>query len=572
MRASDLVFATQREDPRDAEVASHRLLVRGGYMRALASGVWSLLPLGFRVLERIGAIVAEEFDRAGGNQLLLPALHPVELWEETGRNVTMDDVLMRVDSKLGSLVLGPTHEEAVIAAVGPDLASYRSLPAFVYQIQTKFRDEPRARFGLMRTREFVMADGYTFDVDREHMRVSYQRVYEAYLRVYRRLGLKAVPVEADAGAIGGDVNHEFMVPSAIGEDHFASCRACGYQANVEAARRGRGPDRALPPIEQPRVYATPGAPGVREAIAALRAEGAPVDDDGMLKCMVAYDDAGRTTLVLVPGQRSVRLPRGWRLAGEEAFRPEGPFVLGYVGPVGMREAGVRIVADPMIRERPWWATGNNAEGEHVVGVRVGVDFEVDDWIEVVEVVDGDPCPRCGAPLALVRAVEVGHTFQLGQLYSSRMSRGTFVGEDGATHPFWMGCYGIGVSRLIAVIAEEYQRDGGLAWPLEIAPFQVAVVPAGSSDDVAATAASIAEELERMGRRVLLEDRGLSFGVAARDQELVGAPLWVVVGARSLARGEVELRNRVDGRTLTVQLRDVAQAVDAEAGRIGERAD
>jgi prolyl-tRNA synthetase len=242
MRASDLVFQTQREDPHDAEVASHRLLVRGGYIRALASGVFSFLPLGFRVLERISRVIVEEWDRVGGNQVLLPALHPRELWDETGRSVTMDDVLMRVDSKLGELVLGPTHEEAVIAAVAPDLPSYRALPAFVYQIQTKFRDEPRARFGLMRTREFLMADGYTFDADRDGMRSSYQRIYDAYGRIYARLGLAAIPVEADAGSIGGDVNHEFMVASAIGEDRFASCGQCGYRANVEAARRGQGPE------------------------------------------------------------------------------------------------------------------------------------------------------------------------------------------------------------------------------------------------------------------------------------------------------------------------------------------
>jgi len=569
MRASDLVFQTQREDPHEAEVASHRLLVRGGYIRALASGVWSFLPLGFRVLERISAIVAEEWDRAGGNQLLLPALHPIELWQETGRNVTMDDVLMRVDSKLGELVLGPTHEEAVIWSVAPDLPSYRSLPAFVYQIQTKFRDEPRARFGLMRTREFLMADGYTFDADRDGMRTAYQRVYEAYERIYRRLGLAAVPVEADAGSIGGDVNHEFMVASAIGEDHFASCAACGYRANVEAARRGAGPSVELPALEGPVVYQTPGAPGVVEALAALAAKGAPVDAGSMLKCMVAYDPEGNTTLLLVPGQRTVRLPRGWRLAGEEAFAPRGPFVQGYVGPVGMRESGVRLVADPAVRERAWWATGNNREGEHVVGVRLGVDFEVDAWLDLVEVETGDPCPRCGEPLALVRAVEVGHTFQLGTTYSAKMARGIFVGADGQRHPYWMGCYGIGVSRLVAVIAEEYQREGGIAWPLEVAPFEVAVLPAGRTTEVAAAAASIAEELERLGHRVILEDRDLSFGAAAADEELVGSPIWVVVGARSLARGVVEVRNRLHGTTVEAGLRDVASTVEAEAGRTGD---
>jgi len=569
MRASDLVFQTQREDPHDAEVASHRLLVRGGYIRALASGVFSFLPLGFRVLERISRVIVEEWDRIGGNQVLLPALHPRELWDETGRSVTMDDVLMRVDSKLGELVLGPTHEEAVIAAVAPDLPSYRALPAFVYQIQTKFRDEPRARFGLMRTREFLMADGYTFDADRDGMRSSYQRIYDAYGRIYARLGLAAIPVEADAGSIGGDVNHEFMVASAIGEDRFASCGQCGYRANVEAARRGQGPEVPVPPLAAPTVYRTPGAPGVTEALAALAAQGAPVDDNAMLKCLVAYDPEGRTALLLVPGRRQARVPHGWRLAGEEAFAPQGPFALGYVGPLGMRERGVRLVADPSIRERAWWATGNNVEGEHIVGVRLGVDFNVDEWLDLVEVVDGDPCARCGAELALRRAVEVGHTFQLGVTYSAKMARGTFTSDDGKPHPYWMGCYGIGVSRLVAVIAEEYQRGGGIAWPLEVAPFEVAVLPAGKGEELAAAARGIAEELEGVGRRVILEDRPVSFGVAAADHELIGAPIWVVVGARALARGEVELRNRISEHERTVSLEDAVAAVAAEIGSIDE---
>ncbi len=563
MRSSQLVFRTRREVPQDAEAASHQLLVRGGYIRRLASGVYSFLPLGYLLLERISAIVSEEFRNAEGNQVLLPALHPTEIWAATGRLAKMADVLFRVESKAGSFVLGPTHEEAVIEAIAPDLASYRDLPAMVYQLQTKFRDEPRARFGLMRTREFIMADGYTFDADQEGMRIAYMKVYRAYQRMFERLGLLAVPVEADAGSIGGDVNHEFMVASAIGEDHFAECANCGYRANIEAAVAGEFSVAEVPEIDGVTVYSTPGAPGVEIAIRALKEQGALVDDSAMLKCMVAVDDRGEPAILLIPGERTLKVPGGYTLAGEEIFGEGSIFCKGYVGPVGMRERGVKILADPSIRARAWWATGNNVDGEHVVGVRIDRDFSVDDYRNLIVVEEGDPCPRCSAQLHLVRAVEVGHTFQLGLTYSSVLPHASFVDPEGARQPYWMGCYGVGVTRLPAVIAEQFIGEGAtaVAWPVEVAPFEVAVVAAGRSAQAADAAERLYQELLARGLRVLLEDRGLSFGNAMGDLELIGPPFVVIAGAKVAAEGVVEVRDRLLGTVEQVALGSCGDRVE-----------
>ncbi len=564
MRSSQLVFRTQREVPQDAEAASHQLLVRGGYIRRLASGVYSFLPLGFLLLERISAIVSEEFRNAEGNQVLLPALHPTEIWAATGRLAKMADVLFRVESKAGSFVLGPTHEEAVIEAVAPDLASYRDLPAMVYQLQTKFRDEPRARFGLMRTREFIMADGYTFDTDQDGMRVAYMKVYRAYQRMFDRLGLLALPVEADAGSIGGDVNHEFMVASAIGEDHFAECGSCGYRANIEAAVPGKFPDADLPGLDGVTVYSTPGAPGVDLAIRALKEQGAPVDDSAMLKCMVAVDGGGEPVIFLIPGERTLKLPGGYSLAGDDLFADGSIFRRGYVGPVGMGVQGVKIFADPAIGARSWWATGNNVDGEHVVGVRVDRDFSVDGYLNLIEVEERDPCPRCSSPLRLIRAVEIGHTFQLGLTYSSVLPQASFVDAAGVRQPYWMGCYGVGVTRLPAVIAEQFIGEGaaGVSWPVEVAPFEVAVVAAGRSAEAADAAGGLYRELLGRGFRTLLEDRGLSFGSAMGDLELIGSPFVVIAGSKVASEGMVEVRDRLNG---TVEQVVIASCTD----RIGE---
>lgn len=562
---SNLVLKTLREAPSDAEAISHQLLLRAGYIRRLASGVYSFLPLGYRVLRKVNQIVEEEFERAGAQQVLLPALQPVEIWEATGRLQTMAEVLMKVESKGGDFVLGPTHEEAVIQSISSELGTYKELPATVYQIQTKFRDETRPRFGLLRTKEFIMADGYSFDEDQDGMRTSYQKMYDAYIRIFERCGIEFFPVEADAGAIGGEVNHEFMAPSAIGEDHFASCESCGYAANVETARsHERTIEHGDLSLAEMRVHVTPDAPGVEAAVKAISDQGVELRPDAMLKCIASISSGGQIVLLLVPGDREARLPAGLTLMTDLDFE-RFPFLRkGYIGPMKMSEHGVRIVADYSVSERQWWATGANVTGSHVSGAVLGRDFFVDQWDSVSVVRDGDPCPRCSHELSLVRSVEVGHTFQLGLTYSSKIPSASFVGADGATHPFWMGCYGIGMTRLPAVIVEYFADAAGIRWPKEIAPYKIGIVSIGASrsETVRSESERLYQELSGKGMEVLYDDRDLGPGVKFADAELIGTPFVLVVGQRGLDSGRLEIRDRMGGTTTEVSLNDVVKYLDS----------
>jgi prolyl-tRNA synthetase len=553
MRMSRLLVRTLREAPADAEVASHQLLVRAGYIRRLASGVYSFLPLGMRVLARVERIIREELDAAGGQEVLLPALHPIELWEQSGRAALFgSDILpaMTVEARGGTFVLGPTHEEVVTVTVGAEVESYRQLPLTVYQIQVKFRDEARPRFGLLRTRELIMADAYSFDVDKEAMQASYRSVFDAYLRIFTRLGLDVTPVEAESGAIGGDVNHEFMVPSAVGEDEFVRCGSCGYAANVEAATRGgvgpdtvRGDPASAPPVVE---HHTPDRPGIGEVVEFF--DDPDVTEASMLKSLAVVDAEGRPTLLLLPGDREARLPSGWRLFEEADFADHPSLVKGYIGPHGHGGHGIRVVADGGVGRPGPWITGSNRADHHVSGALLGRDFTVDGWGSFARVVSGDLCPRCGEPVTLVRSVEAAHTFQLGYKYSEVMPGSTFVAEDGSEAIFSMGCYGMGVSRLLAVVAEEHHDDRGLAWPPEAAPFRVhlAALGAGRSAEVADAAEELYRRLVEGGVDVLYDDRDVSPGVKFADADLLGVPVRLVVGAKGLARGVVEWRSRTTG--------------------------
>lgn len=553
MRMSRLLVRTLREAPADAEVASHQLLVRAGYIRRLASGVYTFLPLGLRVLRHIQEIVRDELDRAECQEVLLPALHPLELWEQSGRAAMFGtDALpaMQVEGRGGSFVLGPTHEEVVTATVGAEVDSYRQLPLTVYQIQVKFRDEARPRFGLLRTRELIMADAYSFDVDQEAMQTSYATVYDAYLRIFERLGLTVFPVEASSGAIGGDVNHEFMVPSVVGEDHFVSCAACGYAANVEAAERTvpfaveapAGDDDADGLVE----YHTPGRGGIDQVVEFFADPSITSSD--LLKCLATFDDEGRATLVLLAGDREARLPNGWRLFEDQDFAAHPTLTKGFIGPFGHQESGIRVVADVGVARPGSWITGANKVDHHTGGVRIGRDVTPDAWGSYAEVVTGDLCPKCSAPVALVRSVEAAHTFQLGYKYSSVMTGAGFVAEDGSEAIFCMGCYGMGVSRLLAVVAEETHDDKGLCWPASLAPFQVhlASLGAGRAPEVAEAADALYARLVAAGVEVLYDDRDVSPGVKFADADLLGIPTRLVVGAKGLARGVVEWRSRATG--------------------------
>ena len=552
MRMSQLLVRTLREAPADAEVASHQLLVRAGYIRRLASGVYSFLPLGLRVLHQVERVIREELDAAGCQELLLPALHPIELWEQSGRAALFgSDALpaMTVDARGGTFVLGPTHEEVVTVTVGAEVDSYRQLPLTVYQVQVKFRDEARPRFGLLRTRELIMADAYSFDVDKEAMQASYRKVFDAYLRIFGRLGLDVVPVEAASGAIGGDVNHEFMVPSAVGEDHFVRCPSCGYAANVEAATRaapGAAPADGDRPPDPMAEHHTPGRPGITDVVDYFADRGVTASD--FLKSMAVFDDEGRPTLLVVPGDREARLPVGWRLFDDADFEAYPAMVKGYIGPTGQQAQGVRVVADLGVARTGSWIVGANRKDHHLTGAVLDRDFTVDDWGSFAQVVAGDGCPRCGAAVELVRSVEAAHTFQLGYKYSEVMPGSNFVAEDGGEAIFSMGCYGMGVSRLLGVVAEEHHDDRGLAWPPEAAPFEVhlCALGAGRSPEVAETADRLYGQLTGAGVEVLYDDRDVSPGVKFADADLLGMPVRLVVGAKGLARGIVEWRSRATG--------------------------
>jgi prolyl-tRNA synthetase len=565
MRMSRLFLRTLREAPADAEVASAQLLIRGGFIRRLASGVYSFLPLGLRVLQNIESVIRQELDAAGGQEVLLPALHPIELWEQSGRAAMFGTEAlpaMVVEGRGGTFVLGPTHEEVATVTVGAEVDSYRQLPLTLYQIQVKFRDEARPRFGLLRTRELIMADAYSFDADKEAMQSSYAAVFEAYLRIFGRLDLEVFPVEARSGAIGGDVNHEFMVPSVVGEDHFVQCTACGYAANTEAAERKvdadsssdpgavtSGPD--APPLVD---HHTPDRPGIEPVVAFFAAAGGvpgqerEVTSADLMKSLAVVDDEGRPILLLVPGDREARLPAGWRLFEDDDFAAHPSLIKGYIGPMGQQEHGIRVVADLGIARGGTWMTGANHRDHHVSGLTLGRDFTVDEWGSFVEVATGDLCPRCGEPVGLVRSVEAAHTFQLGLRYSEVIPGSTFVAEDGSEGRFSMGCYGMGVSRLLAVVAEEHHDDKGLVWPQEVAPYQVALLAlgAGRSPEVAAAADELYAGLVAAGVEVLYDDRDASPGVKFKDADLLGLPVRLVVGAKGLARGVVEWRSRATG--------------------------
>jgi prolyl-tRNA synthetase len=558
MRMSRLLVRTLREAPADAEVASHQLLVRGGFIRRLASGIYSFLPLGLRVLQRIESIIREELDASGCQELLLPALHPRELWEQSGRaKLFGSDALpaMTVEARGGSFVLGPTHEEVVTVTVGAEVDSYRQLPLTVYQIQVKFRDEARPRFGLLRTRELIMCDAYSFDADKKAMQGSYGVVYDAYLRIFARMGLDVSPVEAASGAIGGDVNHEFMVPSDVGEDHFVRCTSCGYAANVEAAERGGFTEPVDPPADATSLeeHHTPDRAGIEQVVAFF--DDPAVTSGDLLKSLAVVDADGRPVLVLLAGDREARLPGGWRLFEDEDFAAHPTLVKGYIGPMGARDAGITVIADRGVSRPGPWITGANRADHHVSGALLGRDFTVDGWGSYAEVASGDACPRCGLEVELVRSVEAAHTFQLGTKYSSVMTGGSLVAEDGEEVIFSMGCYGMGVSRLLAVVAEENHDDRGLVWPAELAPFQVHLVAlgAGRSPEVADAADALYERLEAAGVEVLYDDRDVSPGIKFADADLLGVPVRLVVGSKGVARGVVEWRSRASGDEREVEL-------------------
>jgi len=575
MRMSALFLRTLRDDPADAEIDSHRLLLRAGCIRRVASGIYSWLPLGRRVLAAVEAIVREEMDAAGAQEVLLPIAQPLDLWARTGRDATYGPLMFRLaDRKEAGFCLSPTAEEAITALVAGEYSSYRDLPVNLYQINWKYRDELRPRFGLLRAREFLMKDAYSFHADTDDLRRTYAEMYAAYQRVFTRCGLTFRAVEAQAGEIGGDVNHEFMAVAAIGEDDFVWCTSCDYAANVEAARRHGRLHQEVPAVDAPvdapedapvdaperdRVH-TPDLPGIAGVAAHLG-----VEPSELLKC-IAFDVDGELGLALVPGDREVNpyaltqalAPRSARLYTDDDFvaRPDLP--KGYIGPDFTGAA--LVVADPLVGEERPWVTGANEVDHHVRHAVLGRDFRVDLWADLVSVVSGDPCPRCGERLSVDRGIEVGHVFQLGTKYAEALGA-AYTDADGHDHPMVMGCYGIGVSRIVTAVVEEHHDDRGIVWPDALAPFAVHLVVLPGRGDTAAAVVGAAEalyaDLRAAGVAVLYDDRDASPGVKFADADLLGMPWRVTVGAKGVARGVVERRRRADGTEDELPLAEAA---------------
>ena len=583
---STLFLRTLRDDPADAEVPSHRLLVRGGYVRRVAPGVFTWLPLGHIVYRNVEAIVRDEMNRAGFQEVHFPALLPREPYEQTHRWTEYGDTLFRLqDRKGGDYLLGPTHEEMFTLLVKGEYSSYKDLPLVIYQIQTKYRDEARPRAGILRGREFVMKDSYSFDVDDAGLAVSYQRHRDAYISTFARLGLDFVIVSAMSGAMGGSASEEFLAPTEVGEDSFVRCTACSYAANVEAVHTPAPDAEAVSDIPVAHAEDTPDTPTIETlvALANERPDLARQDRDwtagdtlkNVLFMVTAPDGTREALAVGVPGDREVDLKRleaalqpGVASGFEEAdFAAHPALVKGYIGPgaLGLEsDSGVRYLLDPRVVEGTRWITGANVAGRHVFDLVAGRDFTGDGVIDVAEVREGDACPECGGVLTLARGIEIGHIFQLGRKYAEALDL-KVLDENGRLVTVTMGSYGIGVSRAVAAIAEQSHDDRGLIWPREVAPADVHLLATGKSDEAFDAADALAQELDAQGVRVLYDDRrGVSPGVKFNDSELLGVPTIVVVGKR-LAEGFIEIKDRRSGDRTDVPVVDAVQEIRALVG-------
>ena len=564
MRWSQAYIPTLREDPAEAEVISHKLMLRAGVVRKLAAGLYSYLPLGARVLNKVTAIVREEMDRAGAHEVLLPTLHPVELWEETGRADDLRDILMVVyDRQKRKLVLGPTHEEIITDLVRHELRSYRQLPVTLYQIQTKFRDEPRPRAGVLRSREFIMKDAYSFDIDVAGLNKSYDAMYQAYCRIFDRCGLQYLAVEADTGAMGGDVSHEFMVPCDSGEDCLVKCDACDYAANLEKAESPAQPgeEAEAQPLEE---IATPNVTTIEQLERFLDRPATNV-----VKTLIYVRD-GEPVAVLLRGDHAVNETKLARVLGAKCELADPDTIqratnapVGFAGPVGLE---LRIIADPVVTTMANFVTGANKADAHLVNVNLERDFTIDEVADVRLVVDGDPCPKCGGALHRAASIEIGHVFKLGTKYSDSLHAVVLDEQDNEV-PMIMGCYGIGVNRIIASAIEGSHDAKGIIWPLEIAPCQVQLVTLNTENaEVIATGEKLYQELMEAGVDVLYDDRSERPGVKFNDADLVGMPVRVTVGKRSLANGCIEIKRRRESESSTVPVAEAKGEILALLGK------
>ena len=562
MRYSEMHLPTGREIPSDAEVVSNQLMIRAGMIRKLTSGIYSYLPLGYRVIRKVERIVREEMNKAGAQEVHLPMVQPAELWQESGRWTYYGKELLRFrDRNDRDYCLGPTHEEVITDLVRHDIKTYRQLPRNLYQIQTKFRDEVRPRFGVMRCREFGMKDAYSFDADEAGAEKSYEKMFAAYNAIFRRCGLRFRPVEADSGSIGGSFSHEFMVLAESGEDAIAFCEKCNYAANLEKAEIAR-PEKAAPiASDRPALESveTPNVRTIEEVSAFLN-----VSPRQIVKTLIFNAD-GKACAVLIRGDHEVNEIKVKNILGaaeleladdEMIFKATGT-PRGFAGPVGVK---VRVIADYSILDLVDMVTGANREDYHLKNVNLGRDFTVESFADLRVVQPGDACPRCGGEIKFARGIEVGHVFKLGTKYSKAM-KAVYLDRDGKEKTMIMGCYGIGIGRTVAACIEQNFDQNGIIWPMPLAPYAVIVTPVNINEpDVMKAAGEIYEELLAADVEVILDDRDERAGVKFKDADLIGIPLRIVVGSKNLAQGQVELKIRKTGDSRLYPKSDIVSEV------------
>ena len=556
MKMSQLYAPTLKEDPAEAELASHKLLLRAGMVRKTAAGLYSYLPLAWRSIMKIEAVIRDEMEAIGAQEMLVPMVTPGELWHESGRWEKYGPELMRMEDRHGrEFCLGPTHEETFVDLVRNELRSYRQLPCTIYQIQDKFRDEMRPRFGLMRGREFIMKDAYSFDATVEGMQKTYEDQKAAYARICERVGLRALPVVADSGQIGGDTSVEFMALAPAGEAEVVWCD-CGFAADTEAATAGVAITDGEPG-ELERVY-TPDCGAIADVSALLN-----IPENGTRKALALVDGKGNNCIVIVPGDHELcdvkaeHVFGDFHLMTDEELELAG-LIKGFIGPVGLPE-GVAMYADKSLKDAQWWTIGANEKDYHLLHAHPGRDFTIADdaWVDVVSAKEGDACPVCGLPLHLERGIEVSQVFQLGTKYSEAMGA-TFMDEDGKEKPFQMGCYGIGVSRTLQAVVEQNNDEHGIVWPVCVAPYEVEVVPLSVGDDtVWPVAENLVAKLAEAGLEVVVDDRKERPGVKFADADLMGFPWQVILGKRGVANGMAEVKERATGERTDVPLQEVA---------------
>ncbi len=566
MYYSSYFIPTVKETPSDAEVVSHKLMLRAGMIRKLAAGIYNYLPLGLRSIRKFEAIVREEMDRAGAIEMLMPSVQPAELWQESGRWSFYGRELLRFrDRKDGEFCMGPTHEEVITDMVRREIKSYRQLPINFYQIQTKFRDEIRPRFGLMRGREFIMKDAYSFDVDSAAADGSYERMFQAYMRIFERCGLNFRAVEADTGSIGGSSSHEFMVLADSGEDAIASCSACRYAANVEKAESR--PQDAVASREEMlelRKTATPEKKSIAD-VAAFLGLGA----DRTAKSLVYSSGSGEHVLAILRGDHElneIKLKNalGWdeiQMATEEEVLAITGSPVGFLGPIGLKKK-VAVLADLAVRNMANFVVGANERDMHFINANLGRDFDPDRFADLRNVEAGDRCPRCETGvLEMWRGIEVGHVFKLGTKYSKALNA-TCLDADGKEQVLFMGCYGIGIGRTVAAAIEQNHDENGIIFPIPLAPFHCSVVALNTKDaDVMAAAGEIYQTLENLGLEVLFDDRDERPGVKFKDNDLIGIPIRIVVGSKGLAEGKVEVKIRKSGEMLLLPRDEAVETVN-----------